>query len=67
VFDAALSDVEGGIQYRARVISLWTPARSRNPPPDEFETDLRLVCDLVELDGAEPISLREAMGYGASP
>ena len=62
VFDTVLSGVEGGIQYWARLISLWTPARSGSP--DECETDLRLVCDLVELDSAELISLREQWATG---
>ena len=62
VFDAVLSGAEGGIQYWARVVSLWTPARSGSP--DESETDLRLVCDLIEHDSAEPISLREQWATG---
>jgi hypothetical protein len=57
VFAVVLSGVEGGIQYWARVISLWIPARSGSP--DECETNLRFACDFVELDSARRISLRE--------
>ena len=44
------------------MIFFWTPARSG--ALDEFDTDLRLVCDLVELDSAKRISLREQWATG---
>ena len=62
VFDTVLSGVEGGIQYWARVVAFWTPARSGTP--DECGTDVPLVCDLVELESAEQISLRDQWATG---
>jgi hypothetical protein len=62
VFDTIVSGVEGGIQYWAKVVSFSTPARTGTA--NEFETDLRLVCDLVELETGERIALREQWAAG---
>ncbi len=62
VYDAVVSGLEGGIQYWARVTSVWAPARAAGT--GDFETDLKLVCDLVELDTGERIKLREQWATG---
>ena len=62
VFDAIINGAEGGIQYWAKAISLWTPAQSARP--DESETDLPLVCDLIERDSGEHFSLHGQWAIG---
>jgi hypothetical protein len=53
---------EGGIQNWARVISFWTPARGGIA--NDLATDLRLVCDLVDLETGERIALRHQWAVG---
>lgn len=62
VYDAIVSGLDGGIQYWTRVTSVWAPARAAGT--GDFETDLKLVCDLVELDTGERIQLREQWAAG---
>jgi len=62
VYDAVVSGLQGGIQYWARVTSVWMPARAASA--GDFETDLKLVCDLIELDTGERIKLREQWAAG---
>ncbi len=62
VADAIISGVQGGIQYWAKVTGFWAPARSGCP--SESDTDVRLVCDLVELDTSERFSLHEQWATG---
>jgi hypothetical protein len=60
VLDTIVSGVEGGIQHWANVVSFRMPARTGTA--NELETDLRLVCDLVEIDTGERIALQWAAG-----
>jgi hypothetical protein len=62
IFDTIVSGVEGGIQYWAKVESFWTPACTSTA--NELGTDLRLACDLVELETGERIALREQWAAG---
>ena len=62
IFDTIVSGVEGGIQNWARVVSFWTPARGGIA--NELDTDLRLVCDLVDLETGERVALRDQWAVG---
>ena len=62
VYDAVVSGLDGGIQYWASVTSVWAPARAVGT--GDFQTDLKLVCELIELDTGERIELREQWAAG---
>ena len=57
VLDTVLSGVQGGVQYWAKVLQCWVPGRAGLA--EDPATDLRLVCDVLELESGERISLQD--------
>ena len=63
VLDAILSGVEGGIQYWAAVAAFSIPDRTANREiGSATDTDLHLICDLIERESGERFSLQGKWG-----
>lgn len=57
VLDAIISGVGGGIQHWAKVLTCWFP--TRYGLKDASATDLRVICQVLELDSGRRISLED--------
>jgi len=63
ILDTIASGVDTGIRYWAKVVTFWIPGRvGRLELVDQVPDDLQLVCEIIELETDQRISLQGKWG-----